>query len=316
VTTKRLLIGGLLLAVSGTLGYWLIFEPPSHTAVSARTDFAKHDINAPQSDGRFAALPAREPLGQLRGELFMARPSAPPAPAAAVRAAPVAPSAPPIPYRVAGRVWHDGASEVVLAKGDRVYQVRQGEDLDDGYRVTAVSNDEVTLLYVPLGLKQSLPIVSTLDPDAAPAPQASAPAGPQLAPIEPRRAQLRWEGPQTVREGDSFNVALKVTSAHGLRELPLQLNYDAALLEPVGVRAGRFFAQGQFSYRINPAGSIFLGASGTENVPADADIAVLTFKPIRSGVAELSLSSTPLQGTSGRAVVYDPPAAFRTSIIQ
>jgi len=43
---------------------------------------------------------------------------------------------------------------------------------------------------------------------------------------------------------------------------------------------------------------------------------VVTFRPIRSGDAELRLSSLALQGAAGRAIAHEPPAAFRTAIVQ
>src|SRR2546423_2026399 len=146
VSWKRLLVWVAVLAGVVTLGYALIFEPASQTAASPGADFAKRDAKTAQSVERFAALPVREPFGDLRSEVFPVRPTAPPAARAAPGAASAGRSTPPMPYRVAGRFWREGASEVVLTKGDRMYHVRQGEELDDGYRVTAVSNDEVTLL--------------------------------------------------------------------------------------------------------------------------------------------------------------------------
>jgi hypothetical protein len=83
------------------------------------------------------------------------------------------------------------------------------------------------------------------------------------------------------------------------------------------VRAGGFFADGMFSYRVNPGGSIFVGASGKGAVPADAELLVVTFRPILPGAtAELTLSSLILQGASGRTIAHDRPAAFRTAIVQ
>jgi hypothetical protein len=131
-----------------------------------------------------------------------------------------------------------------------------------------------------------------------------------------RPAQLRWEGPERVQAGSNFNVALKLTSDQPVRASPLQLSFDAKLLEAVAVRPGGFFSDGSFTYRVNPGGSIFVGASGTGGVATDAEFLIVTFRPIRSGAAELKLSSVVLQGAAGRAIAHEPPAAFRTAIIQ
>jgi len=131
-----------------------------------------------------------------------------------------------------------------------------------------------------------------------------------------RPAQLRWEGPERVQAGSNFNVALKLTSDQPVRASPLQLSFDAKLLEAVAVRPGGSFSDGSFTYRVNPGGSIFVGASGTGGVATDAEFLIVTFRPIRSGAAELKLSSLVLQGAAGGAIAHEPPAAFRTAITQ
>jgi len=286
---------------------------------------------ASRASALLAALPSRAPIGKSRGELFGPHSWAPPpAPVSAQRAAaaePPAPAAPPNPYRVAGQVVAEDGMRVVLAKGDRVFQVRPGETLEGGFRLDAVAAHSVTFTYVPLGLKQELAIAGTgLDlPSgrgavASPQPQptvqrAAAPSA--LAPAAPSRAaQLRFEGPQQVRAGTPFDVALKLTSPQPLRAVPMQLTYDAKRLEPLAVRAGDLFAGGNFTYRVNRSGSIFVGASGSGRAAADTNFLIVTFRPIASGPAELKVSSLLLQGAAGDAIVHEPPQAFRAAIVQ
>jgi hypothetical protein len=267
--------------------------------------------------GRFAALPERESIGRQKGELFGSRSWAPPpappkAPPPVVEAAPPAPTPPPMPYRVAGQVVHDGTAQVVLAKGDRVVTVREGQLLEDGYRVESIRADGVTLVYVPLDARQHIPAATALA--LAEAPPAKA-AEQKAAVADTRPAQLRWEGPERVQAGNNFNVALKLTSHQPVRATPLQLSFDDKLLEPVAVRPGGFFAPGSFSYRVNPGGSIFVGGFGKGTTATDAEFVIVTFKPIRSGTtAELKLSSVVLQGAAGRAIAHEPLASFKTSV--
>lgn len=270
-----------------------------------------------------AALPERATIGKPRGEVFAQRSWAPPPPrpAAAKATVPEPASAPPpppaMPYRVAGKIVYEGGAHVVLAKGDRILWVSEGETLADGYRVDAITPDRVTLTYLPLGVAQHIAVVSNLESEAPVRTTAVAAAAPNTGAKEAGPAHLRFEGPGQVSAGKPFNVVLKVTSKEAVRASPLQLSFDAKLLEPVNVRAGGFFAGGNFSYRVGPAGSIFVGASGKGAVPADAEFVVVTFKPIQPGsTAELKLSSLILQGAAGRAIVHDQPAAFRTSIVQ
>ena len=279
---------------------------------------------------RFAALPSREAIGKARGELFGPRGWAPAAPVAARRQAatpvPEKPVAPPIPYRIAGQVVAEDGMRVVLSKGERVFELRQGETTEEGYRLDAIAPHALSFTYMPLGLKQELQLAGMgLDLPAvrsvAAAPQPASGAGP-TAPREatqegaPRTAQLRFEGPQQVRAGTPFDVALKLTSEQPVRAMPLQLSFDAKRLEPLAVRAGDLFPGGSFTYRVNPNGSIFVGASGSGRVAADTNFLIVTFRPIASGPAELKVSSLLLQGAAGRTIVHEPPQAFHAAIVQ
>jgi hypothetical protein len=320
---KKRILGLLAVAGAGAAAVSLLLaERPQPDS----TQPAKAEARSSSSDGRFAALPSRDAIGKPRGELFGFRSWAPSqhvvraAPGAAPAAAP-----PPMPYRIAGQVVHDGTARVVLARDDRVLTVREGEMLDDDYRVESIMADGVTLVYLPLGVREQLFVTATMKLDTPTVATAGAAPVPARTPEQPsaagasrpsRPAQLRWEGPESVQAGNNFNVALKLTSDQPVRASPLQLSFDAKLLEAVAVRPGGFFSDGSFTYRVNPGGSIFVGASGTGGAAADAEFLIVTFRPIRSGAAELKLSSLVLQGAAGGAIAHEPPAAFRTAITQ
>jgi Cohesin domain len=351
VGQKKKLLGWVLGAAAAT-GVWLYFDPPQPQPKAQAPERASQ--LEPQAGSSAFGLPSREGLSRPRSDLFGSNappPRAAPKPkkAAPEVAIPAAPVAPPMPYRVAGQVIHDGPPRVVLAREDRVFFVREGDMLEGGYRVESIKADGVTLVYTPLDMRQHLAAASALElPGAAPGiasalrtPEVQkAPNAPSADPLANRRArsgdgrtaqsgsdggtaqpggdgrpaQLRWEGPAQVQAGNEFEVALKITSDKAVRGSPMQLSYDAKALEPVAVRAGEFFADGSFTYRVNP-GSIFVGAFGKGEVPDNAEFLVVTFKPIRAGSTAVSLSSLQLQGARG-AVVHEPLAAFRTSISQ
>jgi hypothetical protein len=166
------------------------------------------------------------------------------------------------------------------------------------------------------GLRLEIPTDNVALAGASAPQTTSAPQARSAAAQEPQPAQLRWEGPRQVHTGTNFDVALKLTSAEPVRALPLQLTYDAKLLEPVAVRPGQLFAEGRFTYRVNPKGQIFIGATVDDAAPADADFLVVTFKPLTSGDAELKLAAAALQGAAGRAITHKAPGAFRTAIVQ
>jgi hypothetical protein len=312
---KKKLIGWIvLLAAVGAAATFAPAPQREQAAAPARGASEARGPDAP-AQSPLEALPARESFGAKRGELFSARSwTAPAAPAASGATLSPTPGPPPMPYRVAGQVMHDGSAHIVLARGDAVLVVREGEILEGGYRVEAIRSDRVTLLYEAMGTRNDLPLVGVEIPPLA---TVSAGAATPAAPGATAPAQLRWEGPARVQAGTTFNVALKLTSEEALRATPLQLSFDAAVLEPVEVRAGRYFADGTFSYRINPSGSIFVGASGKGSSANGAELVIVSFKGIRSGTtAELKLSSVLLQGAAGRPIAHDQPATFRTAIIQ
>jgi general secretion pathway protein D len=192
-----------------------------------------------------------------------------------------------------------------------VFPVKAGDTVDGAYKVDAVSDDAIELTYLPLGTRDRVAVASVLDVAPPPAPAAPAPAALAHGP-----AQLRWEGPASVQAGANFTVALRVSTKEALHAAPMQLRFEPGVLEPVNVRPGKFFGEGLFSYRVNPAGAIFVGAVSKPGAPgADAELVVVTFKPLKRGAtAELGMSSLSLQGASGRTIPHEKVAAFRAAI--
>ena len=104
-----------------------------------------------------AALPARAALGPQHGDPFSARSWAPPPPPPPKQAEiQAAPAPPPNPYRFAGTSLHNGKLRTFVTDGIRVYEVSDGDELNGGYRVEAVTPDEVVLVYTPLGSRHPI----------------------------------------------------------------------------------------------------------------------------------------------------------------
>ena len=322
---RKLLLFG---ALAGVVGYLLLDKPATGPEVAP---IVKSDGTAPRTAAAEPLqLPDQRGLSRSRGELF----NAPPPPRAPRAAAPEAPRpavAPPLPYRFAGRVLRGGDEEVLLSKGEFVFPIKVGETLDGMYKVKSIGKNRIELVYLPLGSEDRIAISSALEVDPEPAPTrlASAPAAPAepAAPAAPaagssapvgdgRPAQLRFEGPERVQAGANFTVALRVNTKETLRAAPMQLRFAPDVLEPVNVRPGKFFGEGSFSYRVNPQGSIFVGATSQPAAPgADAELVIVTFKPIKRGAtAELSMSALSLQGVAGRTIAYEQVSAFRAAI--
>ena len=70
---------------------------------------------------------------------------------------PVAPTAPPLPYTFMGSYTETGQDTVYfLSSGDRVYDVRVGDTLDQTYSVDSVEDGALVFTYKPLRTRQVL----------------------------------------------------------------------------------------------------------------------------------------------------------------
>lgn len=88
---------------------------------------------------------------------YVAPPAPPPAPM--VYQAPAAPTAPPLPFVFMGAYKAEGGgSTYFLTAGDRVYDVKVGDTLDNKYSVDGVKSGQLLLTYMPLKIQQSLAV--------------------------------------------------------------------------------------------------------------------------------------------------------------
>jgi Cohesin domain len=321
----------ILIAVLAVAAAWIAIDlrrSPEPTPGKSSAEVARQDADT-ASAAREPSIPARSTLGRTGSDLFSVHSWMPKPKPSAAAASPVAPTAPPLPFRFAGQFYRDSGTEVYLARGEEIFPVKEGDTLDGQYKVEAVTGSEVRFLHVPSGTAQTMQFSALKEQDVAPQP---APAQPRTqvaaatpstsaASVPPKAgpAQLRWEGPSSARAGTSFVVSLRVTSGEQIRAAPMQVRFDPAVLESVSVRPGRYFAaerSGNFGYRVNPEGSIFIGVSNQNPASAsDAEMLVLTFKPKRAvASAEISVASLNLQGTAGRAIAYNGVTSFKTTI--
>jgi hypothetical protein len=321
----------LFTILTGIVGYLVVDSGDGPRAPQRDSSAAKGAAGGGAGESRASArgeryaLPERAALGAPHAALFGAKSwqaqLATGAGAGAAQASP-APKVPPMPYRYAGKSVHEGQTKVYLAKGERVFPIRTGDTLDGAYRVQEIESTRITLLYLPLGRKETIPVKSSLTPIAhaldADSGAARMVEGRRAAGARGKAARVQLDGPRRVKLGAPFTVAMHVTSEQPVASSPVEFKFDPKLLETVAVKPGRFFAQGkdQFNVRVSPHGSIIVGARNDARLPApDAEFLLLTFRPIRpAAVAELSVASLSLRGPAGRAIAFDTPAAFRTAI--
>ncbi|MBX9904075.1 MAG: cohesin domain-containing protein [Burkholderiales bacterium] len=343
----------LFLTLAGVVGL-AVFAPapdelagPPQVGTSNGVDILSTERAAEQEgnhNGILSELPERATLGDTKIELFGLQSWQPPPPKIVV-APPPPPPPPPMLYRFAGRLLQDGKSQVFVSKGDAPVGINPGDTLDGGYVVESITNSAIELIYPPLKHKASIAIVPALSPeDSMPLANTSPPTLGTLStstivnrsvlPSQPQQdlrasvavvpkpndglARVQWEGPAKVKVGTNFSVALRMEADQPVSGSPMQIRFDPAILESIAVRPGkRYFAEAGrgFNYRINPDGSIFVGAA-SQSAAADPELLVLTFRPIKPNVqAEVRLMTLNLQGTTGRVVAHEAPRNFSASVM-
>ena len=266
------------------------------TAYSAKSDAASLPArDAEKSKPQVvikSVLPERGKLGDPAVDLFGSESWLPPAPKMVI-APPAPPLPPPMSYRFAGRVLQDGKLQVFVSRGDIPIAVKAGDNLD-GYVVESVTASAIALVYPPLGHREIIAIPAAFSaevaaspsnlvmspflpaPGAAPGqrgagvavpaaqPQINSAAGNAPAKSAAGLARVQWDGPAQVKLGENFTLALRVDADQPINGSPMQVRFDPAILQSVAVRPGRRYAADagrEFNYRLNPGGTIFVGAS-------------------------------------------------------
>ncbi len=81
-------------------------------------------------------------------------PTAPPPPAR--------PMAPPLPFKFIGKLDDSQTLRVFLMRGEQVLVVSEGDLIDTTYQVKQLDAERMTLVYLPLGITQSLSVGGAL----------------------------------------------------------------------------------------------------------------------------------------------------------
>jgi hypothetical protein len=123
---------------------------PAATDTRAAAPALELDRLATRSGGAPAGDPFHTISWQSLAQQDAARRDAPPPPP------PPPPSAPPLPFAYMGKLVDDGRIVIFLTDGDNSYAVREGDTIDQTYRVDAVTEESVSVTYLPLRQKQRL----------------------------------------------------------------------------------------------------------------------------------------------------------------
>jgi hypothetical protein len=105
-------------------------------------------------------VPSREASDHRPSNLFAAHSwyTPPPPPPPRPPPPPPQPTAPPLPFTYLGSLQQGHVTVYFLARGDRAYDVKLGDVLDDTYSVDGISNGQLMFTYLPLKTSQALQI--------------------------------------------------------------------------------------------------------------------------------------------------------------
>jgi hypothetical protein len=153
-----------------------IAPPPTSPAASKATSTTAPQatsVSAPRTTGqsppaldlqKLQRSPALDPDGDPFGPRSF-RPAPPKVKAPSVQTALDAPSppvpppqAPPLPFIFMGRLSEARDTTVFLTMGERNLIVKPGDTIDNTYKVEEVNDTAVVLTYLPMNLRQTLPI--------------------------------------------------------------------------------------------------------------------------------------------------------------
>ena len=171
MNTKRVVGWVAFFGVAAALT-WL----PDYFMPSDEADASVAAVATPAKGKIRGALPAATAAGKPTvvkdlspsGDLFAARSWKAAPTLASVTEQPVnltpvvqVPSVPPMPFQFIGRLNDRSDLQVFLQNGEKIYVVRKGDVIDEIWRIEGISDVELSLVYLPLHLSQTLSVGST-----------------------------------------------------------------------------------------------------------------------------------------------------------
>ena len=169
MNTKRVTGWVAFFSVAAALAWLPEYFSPSEDADSKQVAVAtpgKTRSALPTSTAKAKDAPIKDlsPAGDLfAAKSWKAAPTLATVTEIAVNPATVvqAPSLPPVPFQFVGRLHDRSDLQVFLQNGEKIYVVRNGDVIDDTWKITGISDVELSLVYLPLHLSQTLSVGST-----------------------------------------------------------------------------------------------------------------------------------------------------------
>jgi hypothetical protein len=122
-------------------------------------------------------------------------------------------------------------------------------------------------------------------------------------------ARLTMDAPSRVSAGETFDVTLRMTAAGGVQALSVALAWNAAIAEPVGVKAGALLdSQGGVLFSPGPGrmDAALLGAR-RQGLAGEGALAVWTFRALAGGDPGIALASVDARDAGNHRITLGEP---------
>jgi hypothetical protein len=152
------------------------------------------------------------------------------------------PHAPPLPFAYLGKLIDVDGIIVFLTNGNRNWVVRSGDTIDGAYRVEAIGDRTMTLIYLALDIQQELAIGAApgqLQPVAGSPMSEALPVAVSSPSVPlPGATRLLLAAPSRVVAGNELIVSVGLPPGGAVRDARVELAYDPKVLTAVGAPAG------------------------------------------------------------------------------
>lgn len=132
-------------------------------------------------------------------------------------------------------------------------------------------------------------------------------------------AQLQWQGPTQLKQGESFPLQLTIQSEQPIFGLPLAVGFDPKIFQVISVTEGDFLKQGgiqtSFTSRVDQSGQVIINTNRSGDVGSTLTGSVMTinFKALsRSDGSRVQLLNITPSGSQGR--IISAPLPFPHSV--
>lgn len=167
ISLRAKVLIGIALVCAG----YVVFMPEQETVEPKQAASGERQESKPSPKRRAAQMVKaafvstdRIASSSLASSLFHVQswyvaPPPPPPPPPAAYVPPPPPTAPPLPFAFMGSYKaQDGASTYYLMAGEKVFDVKVGDVLENNYSVDGVKAGQLLLTYMPLKIQQTLAV--------------------------------------------------------------------------------------------------------------------------------------------------------------